>query len=55
MFLKNKYGKKGLASASAEVRSAVGQKGGRAYHRVRGLAAASPETRKRVASMGGKA
>lgn len=48
-------GKRGLASADKETRQRVGQKGGRAQHKLRGLQAASPETRKRVAQMGGKA
>ena len=47
--------KRGLASADEETRKRVGQKGGKALHRVRGLQAASPATRKRVASMGGRA
>jgi len=47
--------KRGLASADEETRKRVGQKGGKAHHKVRGLQAASPATRKRVASMGGRA
>lgn len=47
--------KRGLASADEETRKRVGQKGGRAKHKLRGLQAASAETRQRVARMGGKA
>lgn len=50
-----KKSKRGLASANAETRKLVGQKGGKAPHKLRGLQAASPETRKRVAAMGGRA
>lgn len=47
--------KRGLASASAQTRSAVGRKGGKAFHIKRGLQAADAQTRHRVAKLGGKA
>jgi general stress protein YciG len=47
--------RRGLASASEDIREKVARKGGAAPHQSRGLAAADALTRSRVARAGGKA
>lgn len=50
---KKRYPRRGLASASEEVRQRVAQMGGYALHQIRGLQAAPAETRIRVSKIGG--
>ncbi len=50
---KKRYPKRGLASASEEVRQRVAKMGGYAIHQMRGLQAAPVETRVRVSKIGG--
>ena len=50
---KKHYPRRGLASASEEVRRRVAQMGGYAIHEIRGLQAAPAETRSRVSKIGG--